>query len=231
MTSVSSLRHAGRVLRAAIMLDSYPKTLRYIESRRMRLLAATPRLIGKDLKGRGVLSSVLGVDVPPNWPPDLYDRNAMEYALSQLRDPVQNTWSFWYLVENSSDPGQLLGICGFKGRPDESGSVEIGYSILEQFRNMGYATEAVARLVNWAFSHPNVQEVCAETLPHLRQSIRVLEKNGFSCNPLRHAALKPELTAVGHYHQGCELTVTTAGSVAGRGLHKLDNLSSEVSLS
>jgi RimJ/RimL family protein N-acetyltransferase len=75
---------------------------------------------------------------------------------------------------------ELLGICGFKGRPDEAGSAEISYSILHQFRAQGYATEAVARLVSWAFSHQNVTEVSAETLPHLRQSIRVMEKNGFS---------------------------------------------------
>ena len=40
--------------------------------------------------------------------------------------------------------------------------------------------EAVERLVSWAFSHQNVVEVAAETLPHLRQSIRVMEKNGFA---------------------------------------------------
>ncbi|MGD9265642.1 MAG: GNAT family N-acetyltransferase, partial [Lysobacterales bacterium] len=39
--------------------------------------------------------------------------------------------------------------------------------------------EALQRLVGWAFSHHNVSEVCAETMPHLVKSIRVLEKNGF----------------------------------------------------
>jgi len=66
----------------------------------------------------------------------------------------------------------------FQG-PDESGSVEISYSILDCYQRLGFATEAVASLVGWAFSHYNVNEVCAETMPHLTQSIRVLEKNGF----------------------------------------------------
>jgi len=161
------------------MIDPYSQKLRYLETTRLRLIAAAPRLIGKDLKSHDALATVLGVEVPPNWPPDLYDRNAMDFALAQLRDPAQKSWSFWYLVNSQLSPGQLLGICGFKGRPDDNGSVEIGYSILSQFRNNGYATEAVARLVNWAFSHPKVSEVTAETLPHLMQSIRVLEKNGF----------------------------------------------------
>ena len=57
--------------------------------------------------------------------------------------------------------------------------MEISYSVLSQFRNQGFASEAVTRLVLWAFGHQNVKEVTAETLPHLRQSIRVMEKNGF----------------------------------------------------
>ncbi|MGH8034438.1 MAG: GNAT family N-acetyltransferase, partial [Lysobacterales bacterium] len=68
----------------------------------------------------------------------------------------------------------------FKGRPATTGTVEIGYSVLAQYRNQGFATEAVERLLNWAFSHQSVTEVCAETLPHLQQSIRVMKKNGFS---------------------------------------------------
>lgn len=162
------------------MIESYTSKLRYIESRRLRMIAATSRLVGKDLKDHEALAAALSVSVPGNWPPELYDRNAMKYALDRLRDPAENTWSFWYLVLTGSASDELLGICGFKGRPDEAGSVEIGYSVLSQFRNAGYATEAVARLVEWAFTHPRVNEVTAETLPHLRQSIRVLEKNGFA---------------------------------------------------
>lgn len=71
---------------------------------------------------------------------------------------------------------ELLGICDFKGRPDAMGSVEIAYSILAQFRNRGFATEAVQTLLAWAFSHQNVREVSAKTLPHLQQSIRVMKK-------------------------------------------------------
>jgi RimJ/RimL family protein N-acetyltransferase len=103
----------------------------------------------------------------------------MEYALRQLADPAEHGWSFWYLLTSESGVLEVLGICGFKGRPNAAGSVEIGYSVLSQFRNRGYATEAVERLVTWAFSHQSVVEVCAETLPHLQQSIRVMQKNGF----------------------------------------------------
>ncbi|MBT8064072.1 MAG: GNAT family N-acetyltransferase [Gammaproteobacteria bacterium] len=154
--------------------------LRIIESRRMTLVAATPDLVAADLDGVEVFGEAIGADVPESWPPDLYETTAMRAALELLRDPAEHGWSLWYLLSRKHEPPRVLGICGFKGRPDAAGSVEIGYSVLRQYRVQGYATEAVARLVTWAFSHANVAEVCAETLPHLRQSIRVMEKNGFT---------------------------------------------------
>ncbi|MFC1695603.1 GNAT family N-acetyltransferase [Pseudomonadota bacterium] len=152
--------------------------LRVVESRRMTLVAATTELVAADLAGREAFSDAVGADVPENWPPELYESTAMRWSMRQLEDPAEQGWSFWYLLSKKDDPPRVIGICGFKGKPDASGSVEIGYSILKQFRVQGFATEAVARLVIWAFSHQNVTEVAAETLPHLKQSIRVMEKNG-----------------------------------------------------
>lgn len=154
--------------------------LRVIESRRMMLAAATLELVEADLAGALALSEALGADVPENWPPKLYETTAMRVAREQLKDPAEHGWSIWYLLSRSAETPQLLGICGFKGMPDATGSVEIGYSVLSQFRMQGLATEAVARLITWAFSHQHVTEVTAETLPYLKQSIRVMEKNGLS---------------------------------------------------
>jgi RimJ/RimL family protein N-acetyltransferase len=154
--------------------------LRVVESRRLTLVAATPELVESDLAGRDEFAAAIGADVPEEWPPELFDSMSMRVALQQLRDPAEHGWSLWYLLTKDHEAPRVIGICGFKGKPDRAGSVEIGYSVLRPFRIRGYATEAVARLVIWAFSHQNVVEVTAETLPHLRQSIRVMEKNGFS---------------------------------------------------
>jgi ribosomal-protein-alanine N-acetyltransferase len=154
------------------------QALRLIKSKRLSLIAATAELIKKDIQGCGFLTEALDARIPKSWPPDLYGSSVMRFTLTQLGEDTEQGWSFWYLV-TSDEPCELVGICGFKGRPDESGSVEIGYSILACFQRQGFATEAVSRLVGWAFSHHNVEEVCAETLPHLTQSIRVLEKIGF----------------------------------------------------
>jgi RimJ/RimL family protein N-acetyltransferase len=146
----------------------------------MTLVAATPRLIVSDLAGRETFAEAIHAKVPENWPPPLYGSAVMNTALEQLEDPAEHGWSIWYLLSRKDDAPCLLGICDFKGMPGPAGSVEISYSVLEQFRVQGYATEAVARLIVWAFSHQNVVEVTAETMPHLKQSIRVMEKNGLS---------------------------------------------------
>ena len=146
----------------------------------MTLVAATTELVAADLAGSEAFSDAIGAVVPENWPPELYESTAMRVALDQLQDPAEHGWSLWYLLSRKAEASQVMGICGFKGKPDEAGSVEIGYSVLRQFWVQGYATEAVARLIGWAFSHQNVNEVTAETLPHLKQSIRVMEKNGLS---------------------------------------------------
>lgn len=152
--------------------------LRVIRSRRLRLVSATRHLMEMDLEGRDALAGALGTDVPESWPPDLYGAGAMRFALQELAECSEHGWSFWYMVIRGN-PGELAGIAGFKGWPDQSGSVEIGYSVLSHHQRQGFATEAVQRLVGWAFTHHNVMEVCAETFPHLSQSIKVLKKNGF----------------------------------------------------
>ena len=72
-----------------------------------------------------------------------------------------------------------MGAGGYKGPPATDGSVEIGYSILPEYQQRGFATEAVEALVTRAFENPDVTRVTAETLPDLSPSIGVLEKTGF----------------------------------------------------
>ena len=72
----------------------------------------------------------------------------------------------------------LIGNGGFKGPPDDEGTVEIGYSLLPPYRNKGHTTEAVQALVSWAFERPEVARVIAEAQPGNTASIRVLQKAG-----------------------------------------------------
>jgi len=75
--------------------------------------------------------------------------------------------------------GDLIGRCGFKGPPGADGVVEIAYGVADEAPGKGYATEAAAALVEYAFSDDKVRVVRAHTLPEPNASTRVLTKCGF----------------------------------------------------
>jgi [ribosomal protein S5]-alanine N-acetyltransferase len=73
----------------------------------------------------------------------------------------------------------VVGKCGFKGPPGADCAVEIAYGIAPEHQGKGFATEAAAALVSYAFDSGQVRVVRAHTLPELNASTRVLAKCGF----------------------------------------------------
>ncbi|MCR2032757.1 GNAT family N-acetyltransferase [Anaerofustis stercorihominis] len=70
------------------------------------------------------------------------------------------------------------GLC-FKCKPDNEGSVEIGYGINEDYQHHGYATEVVKGITEWALKQNGVKCVCAQTNEENVISKKVLTGNGF----------------------------------------------------
>ncbi|MGH7506225.1 MAG: GNAT family N-acetyltransferase, partial [Longimicrobiales bacterium] len=150
---------------------------------RLALIPATAEALHADLAGGAALAAALDVDVPDDWPPDLYDADAIHWTLRALeRDPVAATWLGHYFVLRAIPPATarplLIGTGGFKGAPDATGTVEIGYSIVTSHRRQGFATEAALGLLGYAFADAAVRRVTGETLPDLVASIGVMEKVG-----------------------------------------------------
>ena len=77
-----------------------------------------------------------------------------------LRHPDQWDWYAMWMIEKT-DGTQVGDLC-FKGLR-EDGIAEIGYGILEEYQGQGYATEAVRAACRWAFLHPDVTSMEAET--------------------------------------------------------------------
>lgn len=96
-----------------------------------------------------------------------------------LEFPDKWEWYAMWLIELHD--GTHIGDLCFKGIGDD-GVPEIGYGIRDAFQGCGYASEAVKGMVGWAFSHPFVTAVEAETAPDNKASQRVLEKCGFVPN-------------------------------------------------
>lgn len=151
-----------------------------IRTERLELIAETAELGAAEVSGRNRLAAALGADVPENWPPDATRDTAEFFAVKLRRDPELAGWLnwFWILIEPVSGNRTLIGDGGFTSRPVD-GVVAIGYALLPQYQGKGYATEAVKALIAWAFSHPEVSRIIAETLPDNVQSIRLLTRNGF----------------------------------------------------
>ena len=96
-----------------------------------------------------------------------------------LRHPNQWDWYAIWMIEKTD--GTHIGDLCFKGLR-EDGIAEIGYGILEEHQGQGYATEAVQAACHWAFLHPDVRSLEAETDAENAASQRVLEKCGFRPN-------------------------------------------------
>jgi RimJ/RimL family protein N-acetyltransferase len=152
-----------------------------LSTQRLILVPATAELAHAESEDPEHLWRLLGCDPPSAWPPPLNDQDSMKwYADFLAAHPGSVGWGLWYFLLQRPDQNPLpIGNGGFKGLPTADGTVEVGYSILEEHQRQGYAPEAVRALLAWAFSHPHVSRVIAHTLPDLTPSIRVLEKCGF----------------------------------------------------
>lgn len=149
-----------------------------IRTRRLELRPAGTPELEAELSGRDALAARLGVSVPEEWPPELYDEAALRYTLEVVRAAGgDSAWAMYYMIE--PDRRSVVGVCGFKGPPDAEGTVEIGYSVVREHRRNGYATEATGGLMIRAFAEPSVTRVVAQTMTDLTASIGVLEKLGF----------------------------------------------------
>lgn len=149
-----------------------------IATQRLEAIALYPELARAAVADRAKLSRMLKAKVPDEFPPESM-ADVMEYFAQRLEaDPNLVGWWGWYVLQN--EPGKervLIGSVGFNGYPDRDGNLLMGYTVLSSYQGQGYATEAVGGLLKWAFQHPQVIGVTAETFPDYKASIRVMEKN------------------------------------------------------
>lgn len=155
-----------------------------IETKRLVLISACAEHIRAELESVEKFEAVIGAEVPEGWPPGEYDKTAQEYFLKLLseNDPDSEGWYSWYAILNKATSGKpvVIGAGGYTGKPDESGDVEIGYSVVSSYQRKGYATEFMNALVLRAFSDSRVKRITAHTTPENTASCKVLEKLGFT---------------------------------------------------
>lgn len=110
--------------------------------------------------------------------PDAGLKQAYGEMLAGCRaNPGGRLWHVVWAIDGCR--GERIGDLSFKGVSPE-GTTELGYGIAEGHRGKGYATEAVKAMAAWAFGHPEIRVVEAETEAGNGASRRVLEKCGFA---------------------------------------------------
>jgi ribosomal-protein-alanine N-acetyltransferase len=101
----------------------------------------------------------------------------IDMHLDELKnDRESKGWGVWFVIH--SDSNRVIGDVGFKGKPTNDKVVEIGYGIRSESQGVGFATEAVTGIKDWAFESNQVVKVVAECAEENTASIRVLEKIG-----------------------------------------------------
>lgn len=147
-----------------------------IETQNLKLIPCDTELLEIALAGNELLSKKLNVKVPKHWTE--FGDIALQYSLNKLSEnEEEQSWWTYFPIHKQDDI--LIGSCGYKGKPDEKGLVEIGYEIMTDYRNRGLATELTKGLVEHAFKDPRVKAIIAHTLGNENPSTKVLQKNGF----------------------------------------------------
>ena len=92
-----------------------------------------------------------------------------------------------FLALYKKDNNQFIGEAGIISINRNANRCKIGYNLLPEFWNQGFATEIATKLVLYAINDLNYERVEALVISDNRASCRVMEKAGFKCEgTLRH---------------------------------------------
>jgi [ribosomal protein S5]-alanine N-acetyltransferase len=155
-----------------------------ISSSRLQLIPLDHHLLTLwHTQGRNVMEQKMGLN-PSDWQiTDLYQRETID-ALENYWLPMTNEnfidfmwFTNWEIV--LKDQNLSIGGIGFAGLPDQEGKTMTGYMIDAKFHQQGFATEALACLLEWGKMDTNLKIVNADTPIDNIGSQKVLVNNGF----------------------------------------------------
>ena len=88
-----------------------------------------------------------------------------------------NGYGFW--ICELKPANVFIGHCGFLSLTEsDNRELELGYSILRKYRNIGYATEAAKACVAYAIQHLSAEKIIAKIESYNIASVHVAEKAG-----------------------------------------------------
>ena len=154
----------------------------YLETERLKLIPLDLYHLRLLRQSRALMEKSLGLE-PSAMAVDEFTRGeiaqALETWIAQVgRHETDYQWyTAWEIV--LKDENLSVGGIGLTGPPDSIGETMVGYNIDGNYQNQGFASEALTALTGWAFRHPKLRRILAETPQENFASHRVLSKNGF----------------------------------------------------
>ncbi|MBG1270848.1 GNAT family N-acetyltransferase [Nostoc sp. WHI] len=149
----------------------------HITTQRLELLPCSLEVAQAVItRSKSQVERLLRVTVPDDWyASEVLDIFPM-YAQMLIDDSSELGWGVWLMI-NIAD-STLIGDLGFGGKPDQTGTVEMGYEVISAYRQQGFTFEAVEALVDFAFTQRELKRIIAHSPDDHAASIRILEKLG-----------------------------------------------------
>jgi [ribosomal protein S5]-alanine N-acetyltransferase len=114
-------------------------------------------------------------------------RNVVQQA-ETAGDGGNSQWGMFQIILRET--GEVIGDIGFHGPPDGTGTVEIGYGLVEQYRGRGLMGESAVAICGLAWSRPEVSRIIARTEKDNAASAGVLRHAGFREDGIADGLLK-----------------------------------------
>ena len=113
-----------------------------------------------------------------------HTRNYIDYLQDRYRDGKYYDWA---IILKST--GKMIGTCGFSAIYPEHRYAEVGYVLNPAFRGQGYAGEALATVLDFAFRRMALNRVEAKCVAENSSSERVMQKVGMQFEGIARSAL------------------------------------------
>ena len=83
----------------------------------------------------------------------------------------------YFAVEAASEPGRLIGFCGYR-RFEHGSQPELLYGLLPEFWGKGFVTEAARAVLGLGFEHTSIERVVASTDTPNQRAVQVMQRLG-----------------------------------------------------
>ncbi|MCB2340228.1 GNAT family N-acetyltransferase [Clostridium estertheticum] len=91
----------------------------------------------------------------------------------------RNNGKYVFMALYKKDTNEFIGEAGIIGHNPNANRCEVGYNLLPQYWNHGYATEITKGIVKYAFECLDFERIESLVLQINKTSCKVLEKSGF----------------------------------------------------